>query len=166
MTSDRFGKPLITYHFESYPKVFCDPGVYPRYLTGLSIPPGQIGTIPFTTSSWEVAENKPLFRTFYVEHANHHLDDNLIDNHVQLTYLTSKIDLVIENDMAIWPNPFLDHLITSQDFENISMYNHLGNIVATGINRLDNLKGLASGIYYVHGYKNQKSFFSRVIKVE
>jgi len=156
----------LTYHYESPPFIFCDPGVYPQYLNGLSIPPGKTGIVPFATSSWEVAENKPFFRTFFVEHANYHLDDYIADNHFQLTYLASSVNSVIENVFSIWPNPFQDYLETFEDFESLEMYNSFGNMILTGINRLDNLEKLAAGTYYVKGQRNQKLFFSRVVKVE
>jgi len=156
----------FTFHFESPPIGFCDPGVYPRFVNGLSIPPGETGTVPFTTWSWEVAENKPFFRAFYVEHANHHLDDHKADNHFLLTYLLLAIHPVKENNLSIWPNPFHDYLETSEDFESLRMYNSLGHVVSTGVNQLDNLRSLTPGTYYVQGLKNQKSFFSRVIKIE
>ncbi len=156
----------FTYHFESPPEVFCDPGVYPRFVNDLSIPPGETGTVPFTTWSWEVAANEPFFRTFYVEHANHHLDDHVADNHFLLSYLTSAINPVMENALFIWPNPFHDYLETSGDFTELRMYNNLGHLVSMGVNRLENLGSLARGTYYIQGLRNQKSYFSRVIKIE
>lgn len=156
----------LTYHFENPPFIFCDPGVYPTYINGLSIPPGEIATVPFRTSSWEVAENKPLIRTFYVEHANHHLDSEVDDNHFQLIYLLSNNNRVVYNEMSIWPNPFIDHLETSGDFYSLRLYDNLGQVVSSGTNRLDNLSGLTPGAYCLLGYRDQISFISRVIKVE
>ncbi len=156
----------LTFHYEEMPFFFCDPGVYPFFINGLSIPPEETGTVPFTTWSWEVAEHNPFFRTYYVEHANHHLDDQIADNHFQLTYLLSVVNPVTENNLSIWPNPFYDYLETSSDFESLKMYNNLGYVVSTGINRLDNLRNLAPGTYYVQGLRDQKSFFTRVIKID
>ncbi|MGB4846604.1 MAG: T9SS type A sorting domain-containing protein [Saprospiraceae bacterium] len=118
------------------------------------------------TWSDEVAANEPFFKMFYVEHANHHLDDQIADNHFQLTYLLSAVNPVTENNFSIWPNPFYDNLETSADFESLKMYNSLGHVVSTGINRLDNLGGLVPGTYYIKALKNEKSFFSKVIKIE
>ena len=156
----------FTYLFHLIPFIFCDPGVYPHFLDGLSIPPGETGTVPFTTWSWEVAEHKPFIRTFYVQHANHHLDDHPTDNHFELSFLLSATNPIVENSLSIWPNPFFDYLETSEDFESLRMYNSLGHVVSTGINSLDNLASLVPGTYYVQGLKNKKSFFTRLIKVE
>ncbi|MEO5582079.1 MAG: T9SS type A sorting domain-containing protein, partial [Saprospiraceae bacterium] len=155
----------LTFHYSDTPFFFCDPGVYPFFVDGLSIPPGETGIVPFTAWSWELAENKPFFRTYHVEHANHHLDDNTADNHFQLSYFLSAVEPVVENRMSIWPNPFYDYLETSEDFDSLKMYNNLGNVVSTGINRLDNLRSLAPGTYYVQGVSDHKLFFSRVIKI-
>lgn len=157
---------FLTFHYEDIPFLFCDPGVYPFSINGLSIPPGETGTVPFTTWSWEVAEHTPFLRTYYVEHANHHLDDAYTDNQFQISYLFSALNHLTENNLSIWPNPFYDYVETSADFENLKMYNSLGRVVSTGINRLENLRNLSPGSYYVQGSKNQKSFLTRVIKIE
>ena len=59
-----------------------------------------------------------------------------------------------------------DYLETFEDFERIELYNSFGNLILTGINRLDDLERLATGTYYVKGQRGQKLFFSRVVKVE
>ncbi len=156
----------FTYHFEDIPFGFCDPGVYARFVDGFSIPPGETGIVPFTTWSWEVAEHKPFARTFYVEHANHHLDDQKADNHFQLTYLISGVNPLAENNLSIWPNPFHDYLESSEDFESLKMYNSLGHVVSSGINRLESLGSLIPGAYYVQGLRNHKIYLTRVIKIE
>ena len=156
----------FTVHFESTQAIQCDPGIYYGIKEGLSIPPGETEIVPVSTWSWEVAENEPFFRTYFIQHANRHLDDHIIDNHFQFTYLLSSTPPVVENALSIWPNPFHDYLETSKDVKSLRLYNSLGHVVSTGINRLDNLGSLIPGTYYVQALKNEKSFFSRVIKVE
>ena len=156
----------FTLHFESTQTIQCDPGIYYGIIEGLSILPGETEIIPVSTWSWEVAENEPFFRTYFIQHANNHLDSNWVDNYFQFSYLLSAIHPVIEINLSIWPNPFHDYLETSEDFERLRMYNSLGHVVSTGINRLDNLASLVPGTYYVQALKDKKSFFTRVIKVE
>ena len=158
----------LTVHHEEAFFIGCDSGVYPRHIKELQVPPGDTAIIRFTTYSWEVAMNLPFMQTFYVEHGNYHLDADTSNNAFELIYVSSGTEETAPSSMAAFPNPFTDYITVSEHSESIQLrlYDLHGAMVANGYNRLEGLRKLPAGSYFLQIMAGQTIDVKRVVKVE
>lgn len=158
----------LTVHHEEAFFIGCDPGVYPRHIKELQVPPGDTAIVRFTTYSWEVAMNQPFMQTFYVQHGNYHLDADTSNNSFELIYVSSGTEETAPASMTAFPNPFTDYITVSDLSESMQLrlYNQNGGIVASGYNQLDGLGKLPAGIYFLQIISGKGIVVKRVVKVE
>lgn len=158
----------LTIHHEEAFFVGCDPGVYPRHIKDLLVPPGDTAIVRFTTYSWEVAMNQPFMKTFYVQHGNHHLDSDTTNNKFDLVYLSSSTKEATIDSMVVYPNPFTDYISVSELTESrqLRLYDQHGTMVAQGTHRLDGMRNLPAGIYFLQIISGQSIAVKRLVKSE
>ena len=158
----------LTLHHEEDFFVGCDPGVYPRHIKDLLVPPGDTAIVRFTTYSWEVAMNQPFMQTFYVQHGNYHLDADTSNNAFELIYVSSGTEETAPASMTALPNPFTDYISVSELSESMQLrlYDQHGGMVANGYNRLDGLRNLPASIYFLQIISGRSIAVKRVVKLE
>ncbi len=158
----------LTVHHEEAFFVGCDPGVYPRHIKDLLVPPEDTAIVRFTTYSWEVAMNQPFIQTFYVQHGNHHLESDTTNNVFDLIYLSSSTKETTTGSMAAFPNPFKDDISISglNESTQLRLYDQQGGLVAYGYNRLDDMSKLPVGIYFLQIIAGRSITVKRMVKVE
>ncbi len=158
----------LTVHHEEAFFVGCDPGVYPRHMKDLQVPPGDTAIVRFTTYSWEVAMNQPFMQTFYVQHGNYHLDSDTTNNAFELIYVISSTEETAPGSITAFPNPFTDYISVSELSESIQLrlYDQHGGMVANDLNRLDGLRKLPAGNYFLQIISGRSIAVKRVVKVE
>jgi hypothetical protein len=158
----------LTLHHEEDFFIGCDPGVYPKHIKGLQVPPGDTAIVRFTTYSWEVAMNEPFMQTFYVQHGNDHLESDTTNNVFELIYLSSSTEVTSANSIAAYPNPFKDNIAVTGLSESVQLrlYDQNGAMVAIGYNRLDDLGKLHEGIYFLQTVAGGYISVNRVVKLE
>ncbi len=157
----------VTIHFVEPPLGTCDPGVYPRHYEGLNILPGETEMIVYQTYSWELPFGDPFIRTFYVEHANHHLDADISNNVFTVSYLTSGTEDPGSTTEIVYPNPFTDLLTTSFRDQSVQMilYDQMNKIVSQGQDQLNDLSKLPVGIYFLQIQIGHQFLTRKVVKL-
>lgn len=158
----------LTVHHEEAFFVGCDSGLRPSHISGLMVPPGDTAIATFTIYSWEVGMNQPFMQTFYVQHGNYHLDADTSNNAFELIYVSSGTEETAPVSMTAFPNPFTDYISVSELSESMQLrlYDQHSGIVANGYNRLDGLRKLPAGIYFLQIISGQSISVKRVVKVE
>ena len=156
----------IFYQDQSFSE--CDPGVYPRYIEGLNIPPGQSATFMYQNISWKLPVGDPFIRTFIIKHPNYHLDSTYSNNIYTVSYFPTDIDEPLQSPVAVFPNPFIDLLTTSIQSIGVELilFDQMGKIVSSGQDQLDHLSDLPVGIYFLQVYDGQQLLVRKVVKVE
>ena len=146
----------------------CDPGVYPSHFNDLDTPPGDTAVVKYSLGVWASEAEHPIIRTYYVQHGNHHLDSNRVDNSFTLNYLISSAEEPIRTSVSVYPNPFTDFLRVTDVHETsqLILYDQTGRRVASGFEQLDNLGHLPTGMYVLQVISGHSSSLSRVLKVE
>lgn len=112
--------------------------------------------------------NQPFMQTFYVEHGNFHLDADTSNNAFELICVSSGTEETAPSSMAAFPNPFADYITVSEHSESIQLrlYDQDGAMVANGYNRLDGLRRLPAGSYFLQIMSGHTIDVKRVVKVE
>ena len=65
----------------------------------------------------------------------------------------------------VYPNPVVDLLTIEGDFDNVSIFNSLGQKVKSDSNSIVNMEDVVSGIYIVKTYKDGKcNGYTKVMK--
>lgn len=159
---------FLTIHYEEEPFQFCDPGVYPSHIYDLATPPGDTAVVKLSAVVWADQIDDPFIRTFFVQHGNHQLDSNRTDNSFRLDYLISNAQDPVRAAVSVYPNPFTDFLVTTDesDATGMSLYDQTSRLVASGYGQLENLGRLPSGIYFLQISTGNSTSIQRVVKVE
>ncbi|MBP7240237.1 MAG: T9SS type A sorting domain-containing protein [Saprospiraceae bacterium] len=157
-----------TVHWEETPVFWCDPGVYPWPMEGRNIEPGAVDTVSFQSWSYAVAHGATYVKRFFVQHANHHLDDDITNNSFELIHIFSSTDNPSSSPISIFPNPFIDVLSTSSTSVSVKMvlYDQMGRVVSIGQDQLNDLGSLPPGIYFLNVQTSGSIATMRVIKME
>ena len=67
--------------------------------------------------------------------------------------------------VRVYPNPVVDLLTIEGDFDNVSIFNSLGQKVKSDSNSIVNMEDVVSGIYIVKTYKDGKcNGYTKVMK--
>jgi hypothetical protein len=157
-----------TLHWEETPVFWCDPGVYPWPVEGRNIEPGEVDTFSFQTWSYAVAQGSTYVEKFFVQHANHHFDDDTTNNSFDLIHIVSSTDNPTPSSITVFPNPFTDVLSTTlpSSGAKLVLYDQVGRIVSKGEDRLSHLGELPVGIYFLQIQSGNAIATTRVVRVE
>ncbi|MDQ3015990.1 MAG: T9SS type A sorting domain-containing protein, partial [Bacteroidota bacterium] len=132
-------------HYEDF-EVQCFNGVYDEDLTNLLILPNSTGQIVFQDDVWQIPVLS-FIRRYYIQHANHHLDADIQNNHFDVVYISSGIAESESSRWTAFPNPFSNAISTNADTEKLILYNSSGQIVATGRSNIEGVAHLPPGTY-------------------
>lgn len=158
----------FTIHYQEEPSQFCDPGVYPSHFKDLNTPPGDTAVVKYSLIVWASEAEVPILRTYYVQHGNHHLDSNRIDNSFNLNYLINSAEEPVLESLNVYPNPFTDFLRINDVSESaqLFLFDQTGRLVSSGYGQLNNLGYLPTGMYVLQVVNGQTISVNRVLKVE
>src|SRR5678816_1738675 len=143
----------FTLHYDDHSFFFCIPGAVIAYVEGVNIQPGEADTVSFAIMNiFPDPHELPFWQIpFFIDHPNHHLDNAISNNSTKLDYLLSAISDPLSNSPIIAPNPFNDFLaITYQENPTrLTLYDWKGQMVASGVNELNDLSKIPAGIYFL-----------------
>ena len=164
-SEDTLHNLTILYHDE--PLHFCDPGIYPTYHDSLETAPGDTVNLKKWVVVWASDINKPLQKTFFVEHGNNHLDSNRTDNVFEFNEIISNTEESIISSAVVFPNPFTDFLVVSDYAESVQLFlfDQRGQLVAKGTDQLYDLRQLPTGMYFLQIQTGKSIATRRVVKV-
>jgi hypothetical protein len=159
----------FTLHYDNNePYSTCFTGTNALHFKELDIIPGNSTTIDYHDYTTAFEQGSKLSRSYFVEHGNHHLDGDTSNNVFNLEYLITSSDDLISDRIQIYPNPFTDiiNIFNQGQSFHLNLSDQMGRVVSRGIDHLDHLSDLPSGIYFLQIHIGHQIFIRKVIKGE
>ena len=107
-------------------------------------------------------------QVYFIEHANHHLDNAISDNQITVVHFPDALEPLVSEEIKVIPNPFRDFIsvqIQGEDVELI-LFDTFGRRLSQGQNSLSNLDILPPGIYTLTCFSADYSKSTRILKAE
>jgi hypothetical protein len=107
-------------------------------------------------NTWEQNRNDIIFNNYqhnrnpFIDHPE--LAEYLWGDSVGLVWMPDVIDGVVESfktSIKVYPNPTIDNVTITGEFERIIVYNSRGQILSTGTQSIVSLNAYSSGIYFI-----------------